>query len=176
MVWRILALIAPVLLCSLDLQRDPEKDTSATVQANYIYNIAKLVEWKDASQRSGNFVIGIVGGANLYQELIKKYATKTIGDQPIEIRKLPRTADVGACHMLYVGRTDLALMPGIYKNLAGKGTLIITEYQDALEDGAVVNFISVENIWRYEISISNARDHGLQVGSILKQLAHRVEE
>ena len=38
--------IFPVLLCSLDLQRDPEKDTSATVQANYIYNIAKLVEWK----------------------------------------------------------------------------------------------------------------------------------
>ena len=171
-----MALIAPVLLCSLDLQRDPEKDTSATVQANYIYNIAKLVEWKDASKRSGNFVIGIVGGANLYQELIKKYATKTIGDQPIEIRKLPRTADVGACHMLYVGRTDLALMPEIYRNLAGKGTLIITEYQDALEDGAVVNFISVESIWRYEISISNAHDHGLQVGSILKQLAHRVED
>ena len=77
--FRIGLILAPLLLCSVQQQRDAEKDTTAILQANYLYNIAKLVEWKDADMREGNFIIGLIGGANLYQELIKQYATRTIG-------------------------------------------------------------------------------------------------
>lgn len=173
---RTLLLLAPLLLCSVDLQRDPEEDTKAIVQASYLYNIAKLVEWKDPGMRQGNFIIGVVGGANLYQELIRKYATRTIGKQPIEVRKLPRSMEVDACHILFVGRGELDLMAGIYGRVKDRSTLIVTEYPDALEDGAVVNFVKVDQVIRYELSLSNAHQHRLEVGSTLKQLAHRVVE
>lgn len=169
-------LLVPLLFCSMDMQRDPEEDTSAIVQASYLYNIAKLVEWKDPALRQGNFVIGVVGGANLYQELIKKYATRTIGKQPIEVRKLPRSTEVDACHILFVGRDELDLMGGIYERMRDRSTLIVTEYPDALEDGSVVNFVKVDQVIRYEMSLSNAQRHRLEVGSTLKQLAHRVVE
>lgn len=156
--------------------RDAEKDTTAILQANYIYNIAKLVEWKDPAMRTGNFVIGVIGSANLYQELIKQYSTRTIGKQPIEVRKLPRTAEVESCHILFVGRADLALLPDIYKRMTGKPTMVVTEYDGALEDGAVVNFVKAENLLKYEMSLANAQKHGLVMGLTLKNLAHRVEE
>ena len=158
------------------LPREAEKDTTAILQANYLYNIAKLVEWKDADMRTGNFVIGIIGNANLYQELIKQYSTRTIGKQPIEVRKLPRAADVERCHILFVGRSDLALLPDIYKRMAGQPTMVVTEYAGALEDGAVVNFVKVQNLLKYEMSMANAQKHGLVMGLTLKNLAHRVEE
>ncbi len=176
MALRVCALLVPLLFCSVALQRDADKDTKAMVQASYMYNIAKLVDWKDPQMRNGNFVIGVVGGANLYQELIKKYATKTIGKQPIEVRKLPRTANVEQCHMLFVGSSELDLIGDIYKNLRNKNTLIVTEYDGALEDGAVVNFVNADQVVKYELSMRNAQAHGLQVGSTLKQLAHRVIE
>ena len=171
-------LLAPLFLFATVPQqpRDAEKDTTAILQANYLYNIAKLVEWKDASMRSGNFVIGVIGGGNVHQELIKQYSTRTIGKQPIEVRKLPRSPDVERCHMLFVGRSDLALLPEIYKRLKGRPTLLVTEYTGALEDGAVVNFVKVDNLLKYEMSLTNAQNHGLVVGSTLKNLAHRVEE
>lgn len=171
-------LLAPFFLFATVPQqpRDAEKDTTAILQANYLYNIAKLVEWKDASMRSGNFVIGVIGGGNVHQELIKQYSTRTIGKQPIEVRKLPRSPDVERCHMLFVGRSDLALLPDIYKRLKGKPTLLVTEYTGALEDGAVVNFVKVDNLLKYEMSLANAQKHGLVVGSTLRNLAHRVEE
>lgn len=173
---RVLVLL-PLLLCAAaPPQRDAEKDTTSILQANYLYNIAKLVEWKDASMRSGNFIIGVIGGANLYQELIKQYSTRTIGKQPIEVRKLPRTAEVERCHMLFVGKSDLALLPEIYKRMKGKPTLVITEYAGALDDGSVVNFVKVDNLLKYELSMANAQEHGLVVGLTLKNLAHRVEE
>lgn len=172
-----LLVVLPLLLCSAVQQpRDPEKDTRAILQANYLYNIAKLVEWKDPGMRSGNFVIGVLGSANLYQELIKQYSTRSIGSQSIEVRKLPRTAQVERCHILFVGRTELALLPDIYKNMKGQPTMVVTEYGGALDDGAVVNFVEVENLLKYEINMASARGHGLVVGATLKNLAHRVEE
>jgi hypothetical protein len=173
---RIAMLLAPLLLCSVQQQRDSDKDTTAILQANYLYNIAKLVEWKDPAMREGNFIIGLIGGPNLYQELIKQYATRSIGKQPIEVRKLPRSADVERCHILFVSRSDLGLLPEIYKRMQGKPTMVVTEYTGALEDGAIVNFVQVNNLLKYELSLANAQKHGLIVGATLKNLAHRVEE
>ncbi|MBL8009361.1 MAG: YfiR family protein [Flavobacteriales bacterium] len=175
--WRtlMLVLVLPVFAATPP-QLDVEKDTAAIVQASYIYNIAKLVEWKDPGMSSGTFVIGVIGGSNLYQELIKKYSTKAIGKQPIEVRKLPRSPNIDRCHILFVGQSDLALMPEIYRNLANKPTLIVTEYADALEDGAVANFVKVASTLKYELSVTNARKHKLEVALTLKQLAHRVVE
>lgn len=171
------ALLLPLLLCSAAQQpRDADKDTTAILQANYIYNIAKLVEWKDDAMRQGNFIIGVLGGANLYQELIKQYSTRTIGKQPIEVRKLPRSPEVERCHILFVGKSELALLPEIYKRNQGKPTMLVTEYAGALDDGAVVNFVKVDNLLKYELSMANAKRHGLVMGLTLKNLAHRVQE
>lgn len=152
--------------------READKDTTAIVQASYIYNIAKLVEWKDPTLKNGPFIISVLGSSNLYQELVKKYAEKSIGKQPIEVRKLPKSADIEQCHVLFVAQNELALLPTIYKNLEKKSTLLITEYPDAMEDGSVVNFVRVDNTVKYEISLANARKHKLEVGSTLVQLAY----
>ncbi len=165
--------VLPWLVAASD-PREAEKDTIAIVQAGYIYNIAKLVDWKDPGLKSGNFKIGVIGSTNLYQELVKKYATKSIGKQPIEVLKLPRSADVEACHILFVGQADLDLMPALYKRLKGRATLLVTEYQGALEDGSVVNFVRVQNTLKYEISLVNAGQHKLEVGTTLVNLAQNV--
>ncbi|HRD51833.1 MAG TPA: YfiR family protein, partial [Flavobacteriales bacterium] len=69
-----------------------------------------------------------------------------------------------------------ALLPEIYKRNQGKPTMIVTEYAGALEDGAVANFVKVDNLLKYELSMANAKQHGLVVGLTLKNLAHRVQE
>ncbi len=169
------ALVLFVLLFSTSAAPDPregDKDTTAIVQASYIYNISKLVEWKESSLKNGPFIISVLGSSNLYQELVKKYAEKSIGKQPIEVRKLPKSADIEQCHVLFVAHTELALLPAIHKNLDKRSTLLITEYPDALEDGSVVNFVRVSNTVKYEISLPNARKHKLEVGSTLVQLAY----
>lgn len=170
---KVIALMA--LLTAMSSATDPreaDKDTTAIVQASYIYNISKLVEWKEASLKNGPFIISVLGSSNLYQELVKKYAEKSIGKQPIEVRKLPKSADIEQCHVLFVAQSELALLPAIYKGLEKRSTLVITEYPDALEDGSVVNFVRVNNTVKYEISLVNARKHKLEVGSTLVQLAY----
>lgn len=173
-----LALLAllPVLAAGNGEPREADKDTTAIVQASYIYNIAKLVEWRDPGMKGGPFIISILGSSNLYQELVKKYASKSIGRQAIEVRKLARNAEVDRCHILFVSQSELALLPALYRKLDKQSTLLITEYPDALEDGAVVNFVRVNNTLKYEISVVNARRHKLDVGSTLVQLSYRTQQ
>jgi hypothetical protein len=166
----------PFLLMSVSDPREADKDTTAIVQASYIYNIAKLVEWKDPSLKTGPFIISVLGSSNLYQELVKKYSTKSIGKQAIEVRKLAHSAEIDKCHILFVGQSELSLLPAILKGIEKQSTLLITEYPDAMEDGSIVNFVRVNNTVKYEISVVNARKHKLEVGSTLVQLAYKAEE
>jgi hypothetical protein len=174
------SMMVPLLLLMFPLfigagyQREADKDTIAIIQANYIYNIAKLVEWSDPSSKNGPFIIGILGSENLYQELVKKYASKSIGRQPIEVRKLPLTAEVDRCHILFVPKEQRAMLPAMLHREQTRSTLVISNYPQALEEGAVVNFVSARNTLKYEISLINARKHGLDIGLTLKQLADRV--
>lgn len=172
----ILLLVLSSIIFGGATQREADKDTTAIIQASYIYNIAKLVEWREPAMRKGPFVIGVLGSGNLYQELVKKYATRSIGKQPIEVRKLPETQEVDRCHILFVPEEDRALLSGIMKQANARSTLVITDFPDALASGAVVNFVTAKNTLKYEISVVNANKQNIDVGLTLKQLADRVVE
>ena len=75
-----------------------------------------------------------------------------------------------------MARDELALLPAIRKTIADRNTLLVTDYPDALEDGSVVNFVVVDNVVKYEISLPNARKHRLEVGSTLVQLAYVAQQ
>ncbi len=157
-------------------QREPDKDTKAMIEASYIYNIAKLVQWRDEGMRRGPFIIGVIGSTNLYQELVNKYAMRSIGKQPIEVRKLPEMTEVDACHILFIPAAHRNLLAPILKQPNARSTLIITDFPDALANGAVVNFIPARNTLKYEINMANAEKHRIEVGLTLRQLADRVVE
>lgn len=171
-----LILLMAALVFGGATQREPDKDTTAIIQASYIYNIAKLVEWREPSMRQGPFVIGVLGSGNLYQELVNKYATRSIGKQPIEVRKLPESPEVDRCHILFIPAEDKDLLPRILEQANTRSSLIITDYPGALDNGAVVNFVKAKNTLKYEISLVNANKHRIDVGLTLKQLADRVVE
>lgn len=171
-----LALVASALLFGSWVQREPEKDTTAIIEASYIYNIAKLVQWRDPAMRKGAFIIGVMGSNNLYQELVRKYATRSIGQQPIEVRKLPEMAEVDRCHILFVPAANSPLLPAILKQQSARSTLIVTDFRGGLSHGSVVNFVAVQNTLKYEISLTNARKQQIEIGLTLRQLADKVVE
>ena len=86
------------------------------------------------------------------------------------------SADVDRCHILFLPKEQRSLLPALLRKDQTRSTLIISDYPQALNEGAVVNFVSASNTLKYEISIVNAKKHGLDIGLTLKQLADRVVE
>jgi hypothetical protein len=172
-------LILSVLTCFIVTahgQQLPEfegKDTGAMIKASYLYNFSKLIDWP-APYKTGNFIISIMGGGNLHQELVKRYNDKQIGSQQVEIRKLSKTLNISTCHVLFIGSEYTDILPEITKALQGQPTLIIADHEGALDMGAVLNFLIEDKNLKFELSLENANNRELFVGSTIKSLARKV--
>lgn len=175
----LLLLLISFVTISVSAQSDElpemkETDTGAMIKASFIYNFAKLVDWPE-EYKSGNFVISVMGGDNLYQELVKKYNSKQIGSQQIEIRKLSKTTNISKCHLLYIGEDCVELLPEISKKYNITPILVVTDKFGSLDHGSVINMVPVQSEWMFELDMENASTRNLFIGSMLKSLAIRVQ-
>jgi len=150
-----------------------EKNTPAIIKASYVYNFAKLVGWPDAKSK-GNFTIGILGDPDLYKQIVEKYSGKKIGNQSIEIVQLLGVDQLPEMHILFISRQLSAKTGQIAEKLKKKNTMIITESEMGLREGATLNFVVIDNLQKFEISETNAGSQGLTIGSTLKSLAHKL--
>lgn len=151
-----------------------DTDTTSIVKAAYIYNFAKLIDWP-SSNKKGNFIIGVYGQTNVYQELIKKYSAKRIGTQDIEIKKLSETPDVGDVHVLFIAEDNTKDLEAILNFIEFEPVLVITEANKTLNRGSVINFLIIDNSLKFELNISEAQNRQLIIGSRLKDLAFKTE-
>lgn len=151
-----------------------DTDTTAIVKAAYIYNFAKLIDWP-SSNKKGNFIIGVYGQTNVYQELIKKYSAKRIGTQNIEIKKLSETPDVGDVHVLFIAKDNTKDLKSILNFIEFEPVLVITEDENTLDKGSVINFLIIDNSLKFGLNISEAQNRQLIIGSRLKDLAYKTE-
>jgi len=151
----------------------PEPDVNSKLKALYIYNFTNMVEWPK-ELKSGNFNIGVFGETNLITELTK-YNSKSVGSQPIKVSQFSDYGDITPCHILFVSREKSAQTADLVKKFKSKNTLIITEKEGGLRDGAIINFIIRNNKQSYELSKTNAGKHKLVIGKQLTDLAVKVE-
>ena len=151
-----------------------DTDTTSIVKAAYIYNFAKLIDWP-SSNKKGNFIIGVYGQTNVYQELIKKYSAKRIGTQDIEIKKLSETPDVGDVHVLFIAKDRTKDLEAILNYIEFEPVLVITEENKTLNRGSVINFLIINNSLKFELNVGEAQNRQLIVGSRLMALAFKTE-
>lgn len=162
-----------VLMGLWSFQSEPQlkdSDTNAILKASYIYNFAKMIDWP-STEKEGNFIIGIYGKSTVYEELIKKYATKNIGNQKIEIKKLSSSPESSNIDLLYITKDKADEISSVLKSLKNEPILVITETEGALGKGSIINFIIVENQLKFELNLKEADKRKLTVGSRLKDLA-----
>ncbi len=157
---------------SADVQLRNE-NTPAIIKASFVYNFAKLVGWPD-KKSDGNFRIGILGDADLYKQIIEKYSGKQIGNQVIEIVQLLSPEQMPEMHILFISRTAAEMTTAISSKLNKEHTMIITEDEKGLSNGATLNFVVIDNQQKFEISETNAALQELTIGMTLKSLAHKL--
>jgi hypothetical protein len=167
--WRYVLLFLPVFIMSM-MQPGQDRDTRSRFQALYIYNFTSLIDWPKEF-KSGNFKIGIFGETNLYNDLSKSYTNKLVGSQAIKVYQFSKTSEIEDCHILFIARDKSDNTAELAKKYRSKSTLIITEKEKMLKEGAIINFIVKNNKVAYEVSKGNASRHKLTLGSQLLNLA-----
>jgi len=153
-----------VLVLSFSL---PAKSQDEKLKAIFVYNFTKYVNWP---QRSGNFVITIIGKSPISAEIISIASKKTVGNSPIEVKVVDVPEEVTESQIVYIPASkNNALL--VIKERSPKGHfLIITEKPNACKAGSCINFVSKEGKLSFEISKINIESYGLGISSDLLKL------
>jgi hypothetical protein len=139
-------------------------------QAMFIYNFSRLIEWP-GNYKTVPFIIGVLGTSPTLTELETYTANKTVGAQPIQVRKFNSVAEIGTCHILFVPFAKTKNLGEILASLGTKSTLIICEKNGAIDDGAAINFLVVGDKLKFEIKPVNADSKNIKMSSKLNEMA-----
>jgi hypothetical protein len=120
--------------------------------------------------------IGVIGADDLAVELARVVAGRTVNSRAIEVREL-READAAAArvHLLFVGGSDPQRVARIVHQAAG-AMLVVTECDNGLQLGSVINFRIVDERVRFDVALDAAERNGIKLSSRLLTVANRVQK
>ena len=146
------------------------------VKAAFLYKFLGFVEWPPQSfeRADSPLVIGVLGADALAEELVAMVAARTAGGHPVEARKIRRGDSLAELHVLFVGRTDSAALPGLLGSTKGRSLLTVTESDEALAYGSTINFVVVDNKVRFDVALGPAEQRNLKISSRLLAVARKV--
>lgn len=141
-------------------------------KAMFLYNFTKHVGWPPTT-KTGDFVIGILGNNAVYGKLNAIAAGKMAGNQNIVVRKYSNIEEMTDCHIIFVGSgkaTDNN-MKALAEVISDKNILIVTEGENIIKKGVVINFVIRDEQMRFELNKQNALKQGLQISLNLEKVA-----
>jgi hypothetical protein len=134
-----------------------------------MYNFTKYIEWP-ASQRSGDFVIGVLGSTTLTEELKTIAGKQKVGSQNIVVKVFATVDEIESCHILYIPPSKSSQLSLVINKTSGKNTLIITDKEGLAVQGAGINYVLDGDKLKYEVSKNNIEKRGVSVSSSLLAL------
>jgi hypothetical protein len=153
-----------------NLPRISAQSSVPAAQSVFMYNFTRLIEWP-AEYKSGDFIIGVIGSSEVFNELKNYTNSKMVGSQSIKIVKFNSVDEIVKCQILFIGYGKTKDIPAIVTKLNGNSTLLVSENRSAVEKGAAINFVVVEDKLKFELKSSNASKLGLKIHSNLENMA-----
>jgi hypothetical protein len=145
------------------------------VKAAYLFRFAQYVEWPATQAPGDSFVIAVAGAEDVAVHLERLLYGMTIHGRRAEVRRVTRSHELDGVHILYVGARAFARTRPLRAAAIERPILVVTDDQNGLDGGGVINFIEVNRNLRFEISLNAADRSGLKINASLLSVAARVE-
>jgi hypothetical protein len=156
-------------------QADAQAD-EYRVKAAFLYKFGSYIEWPDKSfARSDSPVtIGVMGADTLAEELAQIVAGRNVNGRPVLVRKLRPGDSVAGLHVLFIGRSDSGRLAEILAAARGRALLTVTESEEGLELGSMINFVVVEDKVRFDVAPPPSESGNLKISARLLGVARKV--
>jgi hypothetical protein len=167
-----------VLLACLALPAfgQADRNAEAQIKAAFLYKFGGFVEWPArAFERADSaFTIGVLGADAVAAELEQVVTNRTVQGRPIAVRRLKRGQSLAGLHMLFVGSPESARIADLLGAAKGQPLLVVSESEDALSHGSMINFVAVEDKVRFDVALPSAERGQLKISARLLAVARKV--
>lgn len=170
---RILVLAA--LLAAGPVAAQTGRAAEIQIKAAFLYKFGGFVEWPAAALRPDSaFTIGIIGADAVAAELEQLAAGRTVQGHPVSVRRLRRGEPLSGLHVLFVGQQEASRLAEILASAKSQPLLVVTEFDNALSQGSMINFVAVDDKVRFDVALPPAERGQLRISARLLAVARKV--
>jgi hypothetical protein len=168
--------VSLLLAGSRGISRGQSTDEEYRVKAAFIFHFAQLVDWPpETPMGAGNSLYICTIGDDPFQGALESTVEgKSVGDRIVHVRHLKQAADMHACQVLFLGKSQSKSIPVLLANLHNAPVLTVGESSGFLGAGGMICFVREDNNVRFGINLDAAESAKLKIGSRLLILAQTV--
>ena len=146
------------------------------VKAAFLYKFLSFIEWPPAAFPAPDspFVIGVTGADTVAAELAQIAKGRTVSNRAVTVRRLDEKDPLAGIHLLFIGRGAAARQPQLLAAAQQHPIVTVTETDDALAHGSVINFKLSDGRVRFEVSLAAAEKNDLKLSSRMLAVASSV--
>jgi len=177
------AINAVVLLLSViftvlsNCRAQSSEPTKYQIEAAFIYNFARFVDWPSQAfaGASSPMVIGVFGKNRFGADLSQTISGKVIGGHPLQFKECASMSQAAGCQILFISDSEKNHFPKIISALGGASVLTVSETDNFIAAGGMIDLRIVDDKMRFDINNSAAKSAGLTISSKLLSLALSVK-
>lgn len=153
--------------------QDNTQPSEYQIKAAIVYNFAKFVSWPPQAFAAPDspIVIGVLGKNVFGPALEQTIHNKVINQHPLEFREFHSVQEATNCHILFISPSEKERLAGILDALRGSSVLTVSEMDQFIESGGMINLEIVDGTVHFEINADAAKKAGLTVSSKLLGVA-----
>jgi len=175
--WRIaaawlLALLAPAAAWAQPAT--PQRESA--VKAAFLFKFGAFVEWPPGAfgRADEPLVIGVSGNDEVAADLEQLAAGKTVEGRRVQTRRIAEDGSMRGVHILFLGKRAAGRLREAIAAAPGPA-LLVTEQDDALAAGSVINFSVEGGRVRFAVSLVAAEARGIRLSSRLLAVAQAID-
>lgn len=147
-----------------------------SVKAAYLFQFLGYVDWPPAAFPAATtpYVIGVAGADGIADELAELTRGRLVNHRPVTVKTLRYGEPLTGVHMVFIGQRDPHAAQWLQRAAQG-AVLTVTEDEDGLQPGSVINLRTVQGHIRFDVSLGAADRRALKLSSRLLAVALSVQ-
>jgi hypothetical protein len=151
------------------------------IKAAFLCKFGHYVDWPGAAGASASqplpFVIGVMAAPSVADELALAARGQLIQGRPLLVRRIERAADAAdGPSIIFIARSHMARAGEVLAAVRDRPVLTVTDGEQGAADGAIINFVVVDDKVRFDVSLAAAGRAGLRISARLLTVARTVGE
>lgn len=149
-----------------------------SVKAAFLYKFLGYTEFPPGSfaDAAAPLAIGVIGADELAAELNRIVAGRTVMARPVVVRTFRDGDTPSGVHLLFIGGADGGRVRSVLRAVKDAPLLSVSEADNGLLYGSVINFKIVDERVRFDVSLDAAERSSVKLSSRLLTVANHVQK
>ena len=168
-------LLAHCIAQPLTYAESPDPETQ--VKNTYLCKFGNYVHWPKnmLANPDSNIVIGLATDDAVAEEVARVARRHKAGNHTLSVKRLQRGDTLNGIHILFIGKSENEHLADWLAMAQGQPILTITEAEQGLAVGSIINFVMDGNRVRFDVSNAAAERNKIKLDAELLSVARQVE-